>query len=106
MHNTKHLFLTLLLAITPVFMKAQENDIKAGLRAGHNAVFGGFAAASLETTQTFCKDFSISGGIQYNTIGKTTLEARPAYKIEMARQMFFPNIQKIIGGVKYLVNSL
>ena len=36
---------------------------------------------------------------------KNTAEYRPAI-IEMARQMFFPNIQKIIGGVKYLVNSL
>lgn len=36
---------------------------------------------------------------------KNTAEYRPAI-IEMARQVFFPNIQKIIGGVKYLVNSL
>ena len=36
---------------------------------------------------------------------KNTAEYRPAI-IEMARQVFFPNIQKIIGGVKYLANSL
>ena len=36
---------------------------------------------------------------------KNTEEFRPAI-IGMARQVFFPNIQKIIGGVKYLVNSL
>jgi hypothetical protein len=26
--------------------------------------------------------------------------------IDMARQYFFPNIQKIAGGIKFLVNSL
>ena len=36
---------------------------------------------------------------------KNTAEYRPAI-IAMARQMFFPNIQKIIGGVRYLVSSL
>ena len=82
MINIKHLFLALILAIMPTLLKAQENDIKVGLRAGHNAVFGGFTAASLETTQTFCKDFSISGGVQYNSIGKTALEARPGYKMD------------------------
>ena len=36
---------------------------------------------------------------------KNTEEFRPAI-IGMARQVFFPNIQKIAGGVKYLVDSL
>ena len=36
---------------------------------------------------------------------KNTEEFRPAI-IAMARQVFFPNIQNIIGGVKFLVNSL
>ena len=36
---------------------------------------------------------------------KNTEEYRPAI-IGMARQVFFPNIQKIAGGVKYLVDSL
>jgi uncharacterized protein (TIGR02172 family) len=36
---------------------------------------------------------------------KKTEEFRPAI-IGMARQVFFPNIQKIAGGVKYLVDSL
>lgn len=36
---------------------------------------------------------------------KNTEEFRPAI-IAMARQVFFPNIQKIAGGVQYLVNSL
>ena len=36
---------------------------------------------------------------------ENTEKYRPAI-IEMARQYFFPNIQKIIGGIKFLVNSL
>ena len=36
---------------------------------------------------------------------KNTEEFRPAI-IEMARQVFFPNIQKIAGGVQFLVNTL
>ena len=36
---------------------------------------------------------------------KNTEEFRPAI-IAMARQVFFPNIQKIAGGVQYLVNTL
>ena len=42
---------------------------------------GYFTAISLETVQTFCDNFSINGGLQYNTIGKTSLEARPAYDL-------------------------
>jgi thiamine kinase-like enzyme len=36
---------------------------------------------------------------------KNTEEFRPAI-IAMARQVFFPNIQKIAGGVQHLVNTL
>ena len=69
----------LLLTASPFFMNAQGNELKAGLRAGHNTAFGGFAAVSLETVQTFCENISINGGLQYNTIGKAAIEACPAY---------------------------
>ena len=36
---------------------------------------------------------------------KNTAEFRPAI-IQMARQVMFPNIQNIIGGVKFLVNNI
>ena len=36
---------------------------------------------------------------------ENTEKFRPAI-IEMARQYFFPNIQKIVGGIKFLVSSL
>ena len=80
MHRIK-LFLLLLLIIGPLTLNAQNDEVKLGLRAGHNAAFGGFAAVSLETIQTFCDNFSLNGGLQYNTIGKTTLEATPSYNI-------------------------
>ena len=87
----RYLELLLLLLCFPQIMMAQDvkvqgheevnSEVKLGVRAGHNVVFGGFAAISFETKQTFRNDFDISGGIQYNTIGKTALEARPAYAI-------------------------
>ena len=52
------------------------------LRTGNNATFGGFAALSLETEQTLEDNFQISGGVQYNTVGRTAFEARPAYSID------------------------
>ena len=36
---------------------------------------------------------------------KNTEKYRPAI-IEMSRQVFFPNIQNIVGGVKFLVNTV
>ena len=78
----RHRFMIMLLALCPLILKAQNNELQIGLRAGHYAVFGNFTAVSLGTTQALFDDFSISGGIQYNTIGKTALEARPAYSID------------------------
>lgn len=81
MRKLRILFITLLLASCPLVIKAQDNDLTVGLRAGHNVAFGGFAAVSIETTQTFCSNVSINGGLQYSTIGRTALEARPSYNI-------------------------
>ena len=76
------LLLTLsLLAFCSSVLSAQDDELKVGLRAGHNAAFDGFAALSLETVQTIGQNISISGGLQYNTIGKTALEVRPAYNM-------------------------
>ena len=79
-----HLFVLSLLALTPQMLKAQEDVLAVGLRAGHNASFGGFVATSLETNQIFRKDFSVSGGVQYSTIGRTAIEARPAYTMNFS----------------------
>lgn len=58
---------------------AQNSEVAVGLRAGHNAAFGGFAALSVEGSHTFGQCLHISGGAQYATFGRTALEARPAY---------------------------
>ena len=60
-------------------LSAQQSEVKLGLRGGDNTSFGKFAAFSLETVQTLKCDMKISGGIQYNTIGKFCVDARPAY---------------------------
>ena len=75
------LFLTLLLASSPLILNAQNKELKVELHAGHYTAFGGYAAASIETARTFCENFSTHGGLQYNTIGKTSTEIRPAYHI-------------------------
>lgn len=76
------LLLIFLLLSGPLFLNAQDDVLKLGLRAGHNAALGGFAAISIEADQTLGKNFSANAGLQYNTIGKLVLEARPAYDIQ------------------------
>ena len=79
MIKSRYLLMIFLLALSPVVMKAQENELRAGLRAGHNVAFGRFSAISLEGLQHLCEDITVSGGLQYNSIGKTAFEARPRY---------------------------
>lgn len=80
--NKSRIIILILLLVSPAFiLNAQDDEVKIGLRAGHNVAFGGFSAVSVETVQSFCGNFSVNGGIQYNTIGKTVLEACPAYKM-------------------------
>lgn len=74
-----YLLLTLMLSSVVLSLNAQSDELSVGLRAGDNSTFGGFAAVSVETFQNIVKDFNIRGGVQYNTIGKTTLDARPSY---------------------------
>lgn len=49
------------------------------LRGGHNAAFGGYASAAVQTLLCIYQDLSIKGGAQYSTIGKTSLGLRPEY---------------------------
>lgn len=81
MQKIRFIFLFLLLALSPFILNAQEDELIVGLRAGHNAAFGAFAAISLEADQKFNGNFAVNGGIQYNTIGKSSIEVRPAYSI-------------------------
>ena len=80
MRKIRNILAMLFMISSPIILNGQVHEVSAGLRAGHNAMFGGFAAISLETAQTICTDFSLSGGIQYNTIGKTSLELHPGYE--------------------------
>ena len=79
--QTALVMLSLITSTTAAFAQDEANDdsIMAVVRTGHNASFGSFAAFSFETEQNFGNRFQLSGGIQYNTIGRTALEARPAY---------------------------
>lgn len=68
----------------PLILNAQDNELMLRVRGGHNSTYGGFAAVSLETNQTISNRFSVSGGVQYSTIGRTALEARPAFGLDYA----------------------
>lgn len=83
MFKFSNFLMILLLASSPLIMKAQDDWLAVGLRAGHNVAFGNFSAVSLETNLTFLEDFSLSGGVQYNTIDKIALDARPSYNMDL-----------------------
>ena len=62
----------LLLALCTTAIEAQDdkailgshdNEIMLSLRAGHNVSFGGFAAASVEASNTLSKDFRLNSGV-------------------------------------------
>ena len=75
----RRLLLMLLMLSSSSALRAQNSEIAVGLRGGHNAAFGGFAALSVEGSHTFGERFLISGGAQYATYGRTAVETRPAY---------------------------
>lgn len=83
MFRLRYIIITVLLFCFKANVIAQDNELTLGLRAGHNAIFGGFAATSIEGAHHFGSDYSIGGGIQYNTIGKTAMEARPTYHMDL-----------------------
>lgn len=59
----------------------KSDQVMIDLRAGHNAALGSFTAFALQTQQILCDDFLLDAGVQYNTIGKIAVEARPSYDI-------------------------
>ena len=82
-HKVRLVLMLYLLTFCPFAIKAQDDEVMARLQAGHNAAFGGFAALSLESVMSFCEKMSVCGGVQYNTIGKTAVEIRPAYHVNL-----------------------
>ena len=65
-------------------LHAQNNGMGMGLRAGHNSTYGGFAAVSVETFLEMGNCFTMCGGVQYNSIGKTTLDVRPSCIVDLS----------------------
>ena len=58
---------------------AQSGEVALGVKGGHSALFGSFAAVSAEADCEVVDGFSLRGGAQYNTIGRTAAEIRPRY---------------------------
>lgn len=82
MRTLKYIVTSVLLALCAIVSRAQggeDNEAMLSLRAGHNVSFGGFAAASVEVRNTPGEHFKINSGIQYSSIGRAAVEARPAY---------------------------
>ena len=102
MHKIKYILLLLFIGTCSFTMNAQDDELMIRLRTGHNSTFGGFAALSLETLQTLDSNLQISGGVQYNSIGRTAIEARPAYykdydwgRISAQALLTYKNLQSV-----------
>lgn len=102
MHKIKYILLLLFIGTCSFTMNAQDDELMIRLRTGHNSTFGGFAALSLETLQTFDSNIQISGGVQYNSIGRTAIEVRPAYykdydwgRISAQALLTYKNLQSV-----------
>lgn len=81
MRKALNFLLIFFLALQAISLNAQEDEITVKIRTGHNASFGGFGAVSLETVQNFDSGLLLCVGVQYNTISRTALEARPAWSV-------------------------
>ena len=62
---------------------AKDNELLLDLRTGHNAAFGYFGAASLQTGLKFGNCYMLEAGIRYNSIGKVSAEIYPTYLKEL-----------------------
>lgn len=69
MFRTKIILIIVLLTACITGLKAQNDQLSLGLRTGHNAVFGGFAAVSLQSHHDFSCNTFLDAGVQYNTTG-------------------------------------
>lgn len=63
---------------------AQEGGIKLDIKGGKSVATGYFGALSIEGFHSLEKSFSIKGGIECNTEGHFTVEARPSYFYDFA----------------------
>ena len=83
MLKTKFFLIVSLLVCCCSFILAQDSGISFRLRAGDTTPFGGFAAVSADVNHSFENNFAVSGGVQYNSIGRTATEIRPAYIFDL-----------------------
>lgn len=95
----------LLLLSNPTFLKAQEGSVTLGIRAGYSAPFGGFSSVSVEADHSFKQNFALRGGVQYNSIGKTSIEMLPSYyhdfdcgRLSAEILMHFTNLSSITNS--------
>lgn len=65
--------------ITSAQESVKDDELMLELRGAHSAAFGYYTAVSLQTLQKFDDSFVLNAGVQYNSIGRTALEGRPAY---------------------------
>lgn len=72
------LFFALIIASTGA-LRAQNGEVALGVKGGHSALFGSFAAVSVEGRYVAKDYFAVSGGAQYNTINRVSAEVRPQY---------------------------
>ena len=73
------LLVILLASMFSNMLYAQENVAGLSFKAGNNAVAGYFSAISLDVNSAPCKNFSLTGGLQYNFSSGFVAEARPAF---------------------------
>ena len=83
MLKTKFFLIVSLLVCCCSFILAQDSGISFRLRAGDTTPFGGFAAVSADVNHSFENNFAVSGGVQYNSTGRTATEIRPAYIFDL-----------------------
>ena len=79
MLNFKTLIISALALCWTTVMSAREGKVQFEARAGHSGTFGAFFAPSLLAEYSLEDYFTVSGGVQYSTVGKTSLEVCPAY---------------------------
>lgn len=79
MSKFRYLFLCFILCAGCMALDARNHDVRVGGRTGYNGANGVFGAVSVETYHRLHESFSVCGGVQYNTAGRTTVEAHPAW---------------------------
>ena len=76
----RFIVLTLLMAVVGIGgVRAQGGDVTLGVKGGENALFGPFAALSVEAKYEAKAHFALRGGAQYNTYNRVAAEVRPQY---------------------------